>query len=106
MNNNKNRIIIDIILVLCIIIMMIFMSKNKNPVTNTTNHSYYDTIINTTYKDSIIYDIKHRDSVIYKIKVKAKYEIEKAINANDSDAVKQFIILSTDTTQFNFSTGK
>lgn len=104
--NNKNRVITDIILVLCIIIMMMFMSKNKNSVTNTTNHSYYDTMINTTYKDSIIYDIKHRDSIIYKIKVKAKYEIEKAINANYNDAVKQFIILSTDTTQYDTSTGK
>lgn len=104
--DNKNRVITDIILVLCIIIMMIFMSKNKNSVINTTNHSYYDTIINTTYKDSIIYDIKHRDSIIYKIKVKAKYEIEKAINANDSDAVKQFIILSTDTARYDFFTGE
>lgn len=104
--DNKNRVITDIILVLCIIIMMMIMSKNKDSVINTTNHSFYDTIINTTYKDSIIYDIKHRDSIIYKIKVKAKYEIEKAINANDDDAVEQFIILSTDTAQYDFSTGK
>lgn len=104
--DNKNRVITDIILVLCIIIMIMFMSKNKNSVINTTNHSYYDTIVNTTYKDSIIYDIKHRDSIIYKIKVKAKYEIEKAVNANDSDAIEQFIILSTDTTRYDFFTGK
>ncbi len=104
--NNKNRVITDIILVLCIIIMMIFISNNSNNNINTKNHSFNDTIINTTYKDSIIYNIKHRDSIIYKIKVKAKYEIEKTINANDNDAVKQFIILSTDTARYEFFTGK
>lgn len=104
--DNKNRTIIDIILILCIITMMIFVSNNSKNNVNTKNHSFNDTIINTTYKDSIIYNIKHRDSIIYKIKVKAKYEIEKAINANDNDAVEQFIILSTDTTQYNLSTGE
>lgn len=104
--DNKNRIITDIILVLCIIIMMVFMSNNSKDNVNTRNHSFNDTIINTTYKDSIIYDIRHKDSIIYKIKVKAKYEIEKAINVNDSDAIEQFIILSTDTTRYHFFTGE
>lgn len=103
---NKIRTIIDIMLVSCIITMMIFVSNDSKNDINTKNYSFNDTIINTAYKDSIIYDIKHRDSIIYKIKIKAKYEIEKAINANDSDAVKQFIILSTDATRYDFFTGK
>lgn len=56
----------------------------------------YDTAINTLLIDSIEYNIIHKDTIIYNIKKVQKYEIEKAKNISDSDAVKLFKQLVTE----------
>ena len=49
---------------------------------------------NTTYNhiilDSIKYRLIEKDSIIYNIKEDLKDDIQEAINANDSNVVKQF----------------
>lgn len=54
-----------------------------------------DTTYNKVTLDSIEYNIIKKDSTIYKLKEEVKDEIEKALNADDSIAVKQFKSLST-----------
>lgn len=54
-----------------------------------------DTTYNKVILDSIEYNIIKKDSIIYKLKEEVSYEIEKALDANDSIAVKQFKSLST-----------
>lgn len=53
-----------------------------------------DTTYNKVVLDSIEYNIKIKDSTILELKKRIEYETEKAINANDSDAVKQFYELA------------
>lgn len=65
-----------------------FGSKNNNIDYN--DIVLYDTTYNKIVLDSIKYNIKIKDSVIIKLKDKIKYEMEQAINANDSVAVEQF----------------
>lgn len=50
----------------------------------------YDTTYNKVVLDSIERRIIRRDSVIVDIKRKIQYDVEKAMLANDSDAIKQF----------------
>lgn len=60
----------------------------------------YDNVIipDTTYNkvtlDSIEYNIYKKDSTIIELKKRTEYEMEQAINANDSVAVKQFYKLA------------
>lgn len=49
-----------------------------------------DTTYNHIKLDNIKYNIIKKDSIIYKLKKDIKYEVNKAINANDSDAIIQF----------------
>lgn len=49
-----------------------------------------DTTYNKVVLDSIDYNIKIKDSIIIKLKKKVEYEIDKAINANDSITLMQF----------------
>ena len=69
---------------------------NNNRQTNGTNENYIinDTIYNTITLDSIKHNIIVIDSTIIEIKKNVEYEIEQAINANDSDAVEQFKALA------------
>lgn len=49
-----------------------------------------DTTYNKITLDSIQYNINKKDSTIVELKKKFEYEKDKAINASDSDAIKQF----------------
>ena len=73
-----------------------FYSWNKiNSVKqNKDNIEIIDTTYNKVMLDSIEYRICIKDSVIVELKKQVKYETEQAINANDSDAVKQFYKLA------------
>ena len=55
----------------------------------------FDTIINRVQIDSIHLLIVKQDCVINKININEKYEIEKAINSDDSTAIKLFKELVT-----------
>ena len=69
---------------------------NNNKQTNATNENYIinDTIYNTITLDSIKHNIIVIDSTIIEIKKNVEYEIEQAINANDSNAIEQFKALA------------
>lgn len=49
-----------------------------------------DTTYNHIILDSIKYHLIEKDSIIYNIKEDLKDDIQEAINANDSNVVKQF----------------
>lgn len=59
-----------------------------------SNINYNIVIQDTTYNhiilDSIKYRLIEKDSIIYNIKEDLKNDIQEAINANDSNVVKQF----------------
>lgn len=92
----KNKIFICI----CIIILFIaFIIKynivyKQSKTTNNENIILTDTTYNKVTLDSIKYNIIKKDSTIYKLKKEVRYEIEKALNANDSVAIEQFKSLS------------
>lgn len=69
---------------------------NNNKQTNGINENYIinDTIYNTITLDSIKHNIIVIDSTIIEIKKNVEYEIEQAINANDSNAIEQFKALA------------
>ena len=99
LKNKKKRtkIVIVIIIVACIVINIFNdYTKYKNK-KDKVKHNTVE-VINTTYNkivlDSIEYKIHTKDSVIVKLKTKIKYEIVQALNATDSDAVKQFYELA------------
>ena len=80
------NIIIFIIILLGV--LWIINDRNYNPIK--TNIEICDTTYNIITLDSIRYNIKIKDSVIIKLKKELVYEMEKAINADDSTAVIQF----------------
>ena len=84
--DRMTKIIIFIMILLCFI--WIINDRNYNP--NKTNIENCDTTYNIITLDSIRYNIKIKDSVIIKLKKELVYEMEKAINADDSTAVIQF----------------
>lgn len=53
-----------------------------------------DTTYNKVILDSIEYNIHKKDSTIVELKKQTEYEMDQAINANDSIAVKQFYELA------------
>ena len=57
------------------------------------NNDNIDTTYNKVILDSINVEISKKDSVINNLKQRMNYEIEQAVNANDSIAVWQFQIL-------------
>lgn len=67
-----------------------FYTSNKNNKTDNNKIIITDTIYNKVTLDSIKYNIKIKDSIIVQLKNKIQYEVEQAINANDSVAVEQF----------------
>ncbi len=78
------------IIVLCIL-SFVFGGVWQQNRTDTINKIVIsDTIYNKVTLDSIEYNIIKKDSVIVELKKKIAYEMEQAINANDSDAIKQF----------------
>ena len=89
-----------IVICICIIILFIaFIIKynivhKQSKTTNNENIVLTDTIYNKVTLDSIKYNIIKKDSTIYKLKKEVRYEIEKALNANDSIDIEQFKSLS------------
>lgn len=74
-----------------------FYSWNKinSAKQNKDNIEIIDTTYNKVILDSIEYRIRTKDSIIVELKKQVKYEIEQAINASDSDAIKQFYELAS-----------
>lgn len=83
------------ILLLLIIILIVFSvgytigyRKAKNNIND--NIIIQDTTYSHIILDSIKYRLIEKDSIIYNIKEDLKDDIQEAINANDSNVVKQF----------------
>lgn len=83
------------ILLLLIIILIVFSvgytigyRKAKSNIND--NIVIQDTTYNHIILDSIKYCLIEKDSIIYNIKEDLKDDIQEAINANDSNVVKQF----------------
>lgn len=89
-----NKICIIIVYgIICFIIGFCIGNKNNNK-TDYNNVIVHDTTYNKIILDSIEYNIHIKDSIIVKLKKKIEYEMEQAINANDSNAIKQFYELA------------
>lgn len=67
-----------------------YIGNNNNEKTNYDNVIVSDTTYNKVTLDSIEYNIHKKESTIIELKKRTEYEIEQAINANDSVAIKQF----------------
>lgn len=67
-----------------------YIGNNNNEKTNYDNMIVPDTTYNKVTLNSIEYNIHKKESIIIELKKRTKYEIEQAINANDSVAIKQF----------------
>lgn len=89
-----NKILIVIFLLILFGVMFYSWNKINSIKQNKDNIEIIDTTYNKVVLDSIEYRIRIKDSVIVELKKQVKYEIEQAINANDSDAVKQFYELA------------
>lgn len=89
-----NKILIVIFLLILFGVMFYSWNKINSAKQNKDNIEIIDTIYNKIVLDSIEYRIRTKDSIIVELKKQVKYEIEQAINANDSDAVKQFYELA------------
>lgn len=83
------------ILLLLIIILIVFSvgytigyRKDKSNIND--NIVIQDTTYNHIILDSIKYRLIEKDSIIYNIKEDLKDDIQEAINANNSNVVKQF----------------
>ena len=83
------------ILLLLIITLIVFSvgytigyRKAKSKIND--NIVIQDTTYNHIILDSIKYRLIEKDSIIYNIKEDLKDDIQEAINANDSNVVKQF----------------
>ncbi len=86
---------IILIFIFCVICFFTgYYIGNKKYINNNIDIQPIDTSYNKIILDSIQYNIIKKDSTIIKIKKKFEYEKNKAINASDSDAIKQFTILS------------
>lgn len=89
-----NKILIVIFLLILFGVMFYSWNKINSIKQNKDNIEIIDTTYNKVVLDSIEYRIRIKDSVIVELKKQVKYEIEQAVNANDSDAVKQFYELA------------
>ena len=83
------------ILLLLIIILIVFsvgytIGYRKAKSNINANIVIQDTTYNHIILDSIKYRLIEKDSIIYNIKEDLKDDIQEAINANDSNVVKQF----------------
>lgn len=79
--------------IICLVVGLSIGNKSNNK-TDYDNVIIYDTIYNKVVLDSIKYKIHIKDSIIIELKNKVEYEMEQAINANNSNAVKQFYELA------------
>ena len=92
----KKLLIIVLILQIILCLFLLFSSIVVRTKGNTGTTTIQDTVINRVQIDSIHILITKQESIINRINVKEKYEIEKAINSNDSDAIKLFKVLVTE----------
>lgn len=93
----RNKIIIILVIIACIITNVCsdyIRYKNKKDNVKHNTIEIVDTTYNKIVLDSIEYRIHTKDSIIVKLKKKVEYEITQALNATDSDAVKQFYELA------------
>lgn len=79
-----------IVIVLIIILGIIWCWVDKDFAPAKTPVTICDTTYNIATLDSIRFNIKVKDSVVVELKKKVEYEMEQAINADDSAAVIQF----------------
>lgn len=84
-----NKICVVIVIILVVFIAG-YMTGKRGKEKQQTKEIVVDTTYNKVTLDSISYNIIEKDSVIYNLKKGAKYEIEQALNANDSVAIEQF----------------
>lgn len=78
------------IIILLIILSIIWCVAYKEVIPVKTTVAICDTTYNIVTLDSIKYNITVKDSIIVKLKKKVTYEMEQAINADDSTAINQF----------------
>lgn len=85
-----NKVLLSLIIILIIFSIgyTIGYIKAKNNIND--NVIIQDTTYNHIILDSIKYRLIEKDSIIYNIKEDLKDDIQEAINANDSNVVKQF----------------
>lgn len=93
--NNIDRIFIVIGIVISFF-LGVFIGKEEFSYKNNNKEIIVDTSYNKIILDSIEYNINKKDSTITEIKKKFEYEKNKALNASDSDAIKQFIKLASE----------
>ena len=89
-----NKICIFIVILLIAFIAGYIVGDKQNQIIDNKDVVLPDTAYNKVTLDSIEYNIIKKDSTIYKLKKEVRYEIEKALNANDSVAIEQFKSLS------------
>lgn len=85
-----NKICIIIVYGIICFIIGYCIGDNNNSKTDYNNVTFPDTMYNKVILDSIEYNIHKKDSIIVKLKKRTEYEMEQAINANDSVAIEQF----------------
>lgn len=89
-----NKICIIIVYGIICFIIGYCIADSNNSETEYNNGILPDTTYNKVVLDSIEYNIKIKDSTILELKKRIEYETEQAINANNSNAVKQFYELA------------
>lgn len=89
MEKINNICLIIVFGIICFIIGYC-IADNNNSKTDYNNVILPDTMYNKVILDSIEYNIHKKDSTIVELKKRTKYEMEQAINANDSIAIEQF----------------
>lgn len=85
---NKILLLLIVNLIVFSVCYTIGYRKAKNNIND--NIIIQDTTYNHIILDSIKYRLIEKDSIIYNIKEDLKDDIQEAINANDSNVVKQF----------------
>lgn len=96
MKNKYNYLIFIIIIFVVLFVYHIGYNKGltKHEIDDFNKVKVIDTTYNKIILDSIEHNIIKKDSVIVKLKNKVIYEMEEAINTNDSVAVEQFKTLA------------
>lgn len=89
MEKINNICLIIVFGIICFIIGYC-IADNNNSKTDCNNVILTDTTYNKVILDSIEYNIHKKDSTIVELKKRTEYEMEQAINANDSIAIEQF----------------
>lgn len=85
-----NKILLLLIINLIVFSVGYTIGYRKSKSNINDNIVIQDTTYNHIILDSIKYRLIEKDSVIYNIKEDLKDDIQEAINANDSNVVKQF----------------